>query len=236
MTADLRRRHRQPEIMDAPDLPAAQFVETLRGLGRVNAVTRSSRLMWPDIKAAARRHSGRPIRVLDVACGGADVLLALWRAAERAGAKVEFCGCDSSATAVEYAQKAAAKAGASIAFFQHHVPQDGLPDGFDVIMSTLFLHHLDEEDAISFLREAAAKARDRLVVQDLVRSEMSYWFARFGTSLLLLSDICRLDGRSSVEGAFTRAEALSLVRAAGLNQADIVQRFPFRFLLRWVRT
>ena len=104
-----------------------------------------------------------------------------------------------------------------------------------MIMSTLFLHHLDEDDAVAFLREAAAKARDRLVIQDILRSRLSYWFARVGTRLLLLNDICRLDGRSSVEGAFTRDEAKALAKAAGLEGAEIVPRFPFRYLIRWVR-
>lgn len=232
---DFAHRHRQPEMMDAPDLPPARFIETLRGLERVNAVTRSSRLMWPDVEAAAYRHPGRPVRVLDVACGGGDVLLALWRAAERSGLKVEFAGCDLSETAVGYAELAAKRAGAPIAFFPLHVTQDHLPAGYDVIMSTLFLHHLDDEGAVSFLREAAAKARDRVVVQDLVRSKLSHWFARLGTSVLLLSDICRLDGRTSVEGAFTRFEARALAEKAGLSQAEIVPRFPFRYLIRWIK-
>src|SRR5262249_41787173 len=110
-----------------------------------------------------------------------------------------------------------------------------LPDGHDVMMSTLFLHHLDEDAAASFLKEAASKARDRMVIQDLLRSPLSYWFARLGTGFLLLSDICRRDGRTSVEGAFTREEALDLARKAGLEQAEIVPRFPFRYLIRWVR-
>ena len=235
MPIDLSERHRQPEIMDAPDLPPARFDDTLEGLGRVNAVTRSSRLMWPDLKATARRHQDRPIRVLDVACGGGDVLIALWRKASRAGIRVEFEGCDGSPEAVRYASGAASKAGAPIKFFRHYVTQDSLPSGYDMIMSTLFLHHLDEEDAISFLREAALKAGDRVVVQDLVRSRLSYWFARLGTRLLLLSDICRLDGRTSVEGAFTRSEARELAREAGLQNAEIVPRLPFRYLIRWVR-
>jgi 2-polyprenyl-3-methyl-5-hydroxy-6-metoxy-1,4-benzoquinol methylase len=235
MRTDLIRRHRQPEIMDAPDLPPARFVETLKGLGRVNLVTRSSRLMWPDLKATARRHSDRPIRVLDVACGGGDVLIALWRAAQRAGLRVEFAGCDLSATAVSYAKEAAVKAGAPIAFFQHHVTKDALPGDYDLIMSTLFLHHLDEKGAISFLREAAAKTRDRIVIQDLVRSRLSYWFARLGTGVLLLNEICREDGRTSVEGAFTPAEARRLAEKAGLDGVEIVPRFPFRYLIRWVR-
>jgi 2-polyprenyl-3-methyl-5-hydroxy-6-metoxy-1,4-benzoquinol methylase len=191
--------------------------------------------MWPDLKATARRHPDRPIRVLDVACGGGDVLLALWRTAKRNAVKVELAGCDLSGTAVSYAREQAAKAGARIGFFQHRVPLDALPEGYDIIMSALFLHHLDEDGAIYFLREAAAKARDRMVIQDLVRSPMSYWFARLGTSVLLLSDICRLDGRSSVEGAFTRAEALELAHKAGLQGAEVVPRFPFRYLIRWIR-
>jgi len=232
---DLRHRHRQPELMDAPELPPASFVETLAGLRRVNAVTRSAAIMWPDLAAAASRHPGRPIRVLDVACGGGDVLLTLWRKARRTGLRCVMAGCDQSETAVTYAHAQAMKAGAPIDHFVHRVPEDPLPAGYDVIMSTLFLHHLDEEEAASFLKEAAAKATERMVIQDLLRSPLSYWFARLGTGCLLLSDICRLDGRTSVEGAFTREEALGLARKAGLEHAEIVPRFPFRYLIRWVR-
>lgn len=232
---DLSRRHRRPEIMDAPDLPAPRLVETLKGLGLVNTITRSSRLIWPDILAGARRHPGQAFRVLDVACGGGDILITLWRWAVKAGLNIEFTGCDASHEAVNYARGAAAKANACIAFFELKVGQDQVPEGYDMIMSTLFLHHLDENDAIAFLREGAAKARDRLVIQDILRSPMSYWFARVGTRLLLLNDICRLDGRTSVEGAFTRAEARELAMKAGLKDAEIVPRFPFRYLIRWVR-
>jgi hypothetical protein len=84
------------------------------------------------------------------------------------------------------------------------------------------------------LRDAAAKARDRVVIQDLVRSRLSYWFARLGTGVLLLSDICREDGRTSVEGAFNSAEARQLADKAGLDRAEVVTRFPFRYLIRWV--
>jgi len=233
---DLGTRHRQPEIMDAPGLPAPRLVETLKGLGLVNAITRSARLMWPDVVAGAKRHPGQGFRVLDVACGGGDVLITLARWAAKAGLNIEFTGCDASHDAVNYARGAAAKADACIAFFELKVGQDRLPDGHDMIMSTLFLHHLDEDDALAFLREGAAKARDRLVIQDILRGRLSYWFARVGTRLLLLNDICRLDGRTSVEGAFTLAEARELAMRAGLKDAEIVPRFPFRYLIRWVRS
>ena len=232
---DLSRRHRRPEIMDAPDLPAARLAETLRGLRLVNTVTRSSRLMWPDLLATARRHPGRTVRALDVACGGGDVLATLARWAAKASLAVELAGCDASEEAISHARQAAAYAGAPISYFALKVGRDPLPDGYDMIMSTLFLHHLDEDDAIAFLREGASKARDRLLIQDILRSRLSYWFARAGTRLLLLNDICRLDGRTSVEGAFTRAEASGLAKSAGLEHAEVVPRLPFRYLIRWIR-
>ncbi len=232
---DLSRRQRRPEIMDAPDLPAARLAETLKGLRRVNAVTQSSRLMWPDLVTAAKRNPGQRLRVLDVACGGGDVLITLWHWCAKASLDVELAGCDASDEAVAYAREAAGRAGARVTFFELKVARDALPDGYHMIMSTLFLHHLDEDDAVAFLREAAAKTRDRLVIQDIVRSRLSYWFARVGTRLLLLNDICRLDGRTSVEGAFTRKEAAQLAKAAGLHDAEVVPRFPFRYLIRWVK-
>ena len=178
---------------------------------------------------------GQTVRVLDVACGGGDVLVTLARWAAKASLAVELAGCDASGEAVSHAREVAADAGAPISFFALKVGRDPLPDGYDMIMSTLFLHHLDEDDAIAFLREGAAKARDRLLIQDILRSRPSYWFARAGTRLLLLNDVCRLDGRTSVEGAFTREEARELADKADLADAEIVPRFPFRYLIRWVR-
>ena len=104
-----------------------------------------------------------------------------------------------------------------------------------MIMSTLFLHHLDEDNAISFLKDAAQKASNRVVIQDLTRGRLSYWFATLGTSVLLLNDICKIDGRTSVKGAFTLAEARDLARRASLDHAEIAPRLPFRYLIRSVR-
>jgi 2-polyprenyl-3-methyl-5-hydroxy-6-metoxy-1,4-benzoquinol methylase len=235
MPVDLSVRNRQPELMDEPSVSAGSLIATLKGLHRVNIVTLSARLMWPDLVAAARRQPNRSIRVLDVASGGGDVPVALWKRAVRAGLKVEIDGCDVSPVAVRYAAEAAEKAGARVGFFVHRVPGDPLPDGYDMIMSTLFLHHLGDEDAEAFLRDAAAKCRDRVVIQDLIRSPLSYWFARLGTTFLLLNEICRLDGRTSVESAFTRREATALAKAAGLEGAEVIARMPFRYLIRWIR-
>lgn len=235
MTRDLSIRNRQPEAMDSPAIPDDVLIRTLDGLSLVNAITLSLRIVWPDVRATAARHPDRPIRILDVAAGGGDMLIRLHKRAARNRLSLDLAGCDISPVAIAHARTRAQAAGAPIAFFRHDASRERLPDGYDMIMSSLFLHHLDDDDAVRFLREAAARARDRVVIHDLTRSWPAFWFARLGTGFLMLNDICRKDGERSVEGAFTRQEATALAKRAGLAGAEVVARLPFRFLLRWVR-
>jgi len=173
--------------------------------------------------------------LLDIACGGGDTVLALWRRGRHAAVPIELRGCDVNPLAVWHAQECAKSARADVDFFVLDAVNDDLPDEYDVIICSLFLHHLPEQQAVAFLRRAAAAARDRLVLQDLTRSQAGYLLAKYGVLLLLCNDVCRVDGPRSVEGAFTPDEAETLMRSAGLDGGTVERKFPFRFLLRWVK-
>lgn len=235
MVPSLAIRNRQPELMDRPDLEPDRFIGSLVGLQRINRVTDSARILWPDLRAAAQRNPGRRLRVLDIACGGGDTVLALWRRGRHAAVPIELRGCDVNPLAVWHAQECAKSARADVDFFVLDAVNDELPDEYDVIICSLFLHHLPEQQAVAFLRRAAAAARDRLVLQDLTRSQAGYLLAKYGVLLLLCNDVCRVDGPRSVEGAFTPDEAETLMRSAGLDGGTVERKFPFRFLLRWVK-
>jgi 2-polyprenyl-3-methyl-5-hydroxy-6-metoxy-1,4-benzoquinol methylase len=231
----LRQRRQLPELMDRPDLSPARHEAALRGLARINWWSRSAGALWPPLAALARR-LGRPLRVLDVAAGGGDVPLRLWRRARRAGLGFRIDGCDLSPTAVAHARAEAQRAGAAVHFFQHDALNDPPPTGYDAAVSSLFLHHLDAEQAVAFLRRQAATAEYLVLVNDLERSAAGLALAHVAVRLLSRSDVVHYDGPRSVEGAFTRAEALALAERAGLYEATAEWRWPFRYLLTWVRS
>jgi SAM-dependent methyltransferase len=228
----LDRRERLPEVMDQPGLDSVRHHAALRGLARINRLSRSADIFWPHLAALSTQ---RPTRVLDLASGGGDVTLAIWRRARRAGLPLHIDGCDVSPTAIAFAAQRGVEVGADVQFFQLDLLNEVWPTGYDAIICSLFLHHLSDEEAIDLLRRAGQAARQLVLINDLVRCRTGWMLAHVAGRVLTTSDVVRIDGPLSVRAAFTRAEAAQLAQRAGLDGTTILPRWPRRFLLRWHR-
>jgi SAM-dependent methyltransferase len=219
--------------MDAPDLDRARHLHALRALERVNRVSLTAARVWAEVRMLARA-GVKPVRVLDVACGGGDALLDVARRAARHGVDVELIGCDLSEVALERA-KARADGLTTARFLTVDVLRDELPGPCDVACSSLFLHHLTRTETVALLRAMAHVTRHVLLVQDLRRSRLGYAFAWIGLHALTTSDVARFDGPVSVRAAYTLEEARALVADAGLEGAVVHACWPERFTIRWAR-
>ncbi|MEM6331041.1 MAG: methyltransferase domain-containing protein, partial [Planctomycetota bacterium] len=226
-------RHLQPELMDQPGIDARDHRQALRGLARVNWISGSAGLLWRPIRRIARAAGGVPLRVLDIASGGGDVAIRLFRLAAARGVQLDITGCDISQTAVDHATKAAEHAGAAVRFERRDALQDPPAEAYDVVTCSLFLHHLTEADAAALLRTMAASAERAVLVNDLARSRLGYALAQIGCRLLSRSPVVHYDGPRSVEGAFTLDEVRRLCDQAGLAGATVGRRWPCRFLMQW---
>jgi 2-polyprenyl-3-methyl-5-hydroxy-6-metoxy-1,4-benzoquinol methylase len=221
--------------MDEPGLSRDRHQHALRGLARINFWSGSARILWPALRDLARSSAPRSVRVLDVATGGGDIPLRLWKKARRAGVSLQLEGCDVSPVAVAHAQAAADALGADVRFFVHDVLAGVVPSGYDAITCSLFLHHLDDITACEFLRRMASAAGQVVLVNDLSRGLAGLILAHVATRVLTRSDVVHVDGPRSVEAAFTPGEARELAARAGLNGAVVARRWPFRWLLTWRR-
>src|SRR5260370_26941013 len=233
----LYRSHRrlQPELMARPDLDQPRQWHALRGLARNNWLSGSAGSLWASIRRLAEESSGQPLRVLDVACGAGELCIALRQRAARCGLTLHLEGADISSQALEYARKQAETTGAKVRFFQQAALAGDFPSDYDVVFCSLFLHHLNEEQAVNLLKGMARAARRMILISDLTRSRLGWLAAYLVTPMLTTSDVVHTDGPLSVQGAFTPAEALALAHQAGLHGATVVRRWPFRFLLTWRR-
>ncbi len=226
----MRERRRHPEIMDRLDLEGERHVYALEGLARLNAWSLSGRALWRPLARLART-SATPLRVLDLACGGGDNTIRVARQAQRTGIAMQIDACDLSDRAVRHATEQAARAGVSVRFFQKDVLTGSLPGGYDAIMSSLFLHHLDETQAVGLLTRMSRATTGMVMIHDLVRSGTGLALAHLACRTLTRSDVVRHDGPRSVESAFTIGEVRTLAGRAGLANAIVQRSWPQRFLL-----
>ena len=237
----LRRRERIPEVMDQPGIDPGDHAQALAGLRRINALSRCSAGLFAPIQALASRQPGQPLRVLDLACGGGDTVIDLALLAGRSNVPLIVEGCDISASAVAIARTNAERRGATARFFQADAlvdplpfgPDGAAPAGYDVVVTSLFLHHLGDHDAEVVLALMARRARQLVLVNDLIRSPLGYALAWAGTRLLSRSWIVHTDGPLSVQGAFQLAEVAAMADRAGLAGARIQRCWPERYLLSW---
>jgi 2-polyprenyl-3-methyl-5-hydroxy-6-metoxy-1,4-benzoquinol methylase len=225
-------RELAPEVMDDPCLEHDRHRHALRGLSRLNLFSGSAGIVWPSVAGLARREE-RPLRILDLASGAGDVPLDLWRRARRAGMDIDIRGIDVSPRAVRFAQEHAARLSAPLQFNVLDALAEPLPAEFDVVMCSLFLHHMTEHQAVLLLTKMRHAAKRIVLVSDLRRSVRGLALAFFAARLLTSSDVVRVDAPRSVRAAFTADEMKALARRARMDGAEVSGRWPFRLLMTW---
>lgn len=220
--------------MDDPALDRARHQHALDALGRAHRVSRTAASLWPAIRDAEPGRSARPLRIADFGCGGGHLSLALARLAARARVDAEIVGYDISPVAVDYATALAHRlAVRGVRFVRTDVLEDGVAGSFDAAVSSLFLHHLDEVDAVACLNAMRRAGRRLVVVSDLKRTRRGYLMAWVGCRLLSTSRVFRTDGPRSVRAAWSSAEVRALALRAGLVGATLTDHWPERFVLTW---
>lgn len=155
--------------------------------------------------------------------------------AQREGLQADFSGCDANPLCIQLARDRGASLGLPCSFFAHDAIRDGSFGEYDVVMSSLFLHHLSDDDARLALARMAAAARRAVIVNDLVRSRLNLWMVWAASRLLTRSPIVHTDAVLSVRAAFTCHELLALAESAGLHNAAMSAGGIGRATLVWSR-
>ena len=213
----------QDELLDREEGTEQEVARSLRDLERINRFLGG--------KAFLRRHvfpllnqadATRPLRILDLACGSA--VCARWIAddARCRGRKVDIVALDRSARHLRIAREEMARAEVDgypeITLLQADAARLPFQAGaFDLVVSTLFMHHLSPPDLAAMIRGWAGVCRGRLLLNDLVRDWLPYYFFLLARPLFARSPLTRHDGQVSLLRAYTPAEMRSIVERAGVR-------------------
>jgi len=225
----------ESELMDDPSLDKREHQKALAGLARLNRFGDAPGMIWDELSGLAKTPGHGGLSILDIATGSGDVPVQLARIARKAGAILSIHACDISEYALGEAKQRATKADVEVTTFTLNAVTDQIPREYDVVMCSLFMHHLPEEAVVEVLYKMKAAARKMVLVNDLLRNRKTYAMAVGASHLLSRSKVVHVDAALSVCAAFSVPEMDALAERAGLKDA-VVRPWRFgRMLLKWER-
>jgi SAM-dependent methyltransferase len=231
---DFSRRAHTPELMDSDTVDFETFRGCLKDLSKVNRLTLAYR---PTLAFLERLRSeglwpqDRPMAILDVGSGYGDMLREIKRWAAKRGLDVRLAGLDRNPWSRASAEGVAGSEGivwATEDLFDYR-------GGADVVLSSLFTHHLDDASLVRFIEWQEQTARIGWFINDLKRHPFAYFGFGVLATVMRWHPFVRHDGPVSISRAFLRKDWRATLSLAGAAKATIEDWFPFRLCVARVR-
>ncbi len=224
LTGLARRDTALTELMDDPHCDPRALAATYRRFGTVNRLVSAWGHVYRTRVRPELRALGRPARVLDLGCGGGDVVVRLAGLARRDGLDVEWVGADPDPRALDAARERS-RPGVR---FTAQGSRDLIAAGetFDLVLSNHVLHHLDAAELRTFAGDSLELARGSVLHADIARGRLAYGLYAVGIAPLATGTFLRIDGLRSIRRSYRAPE---LAAALG-SPWQVSTPAPFRVL------
>lgn len=224
-------RSEEEEIMDDLDYKGPILHDALDKLAKINQWLGGNRVTINGLKKALKNHpKNEPLTIVDLGCGGGDILRAISRYGKREGYQFKLIGIDANQHTINYA-KESSKSYHNIEFKAIDIFSEAFNQlDYDIVLTTLFLHHFKEDELVSFLKPALEKASLGIVVNDLHRHKLAYYLFK-ALCITIKNKTIIEDGLTSVLRGFKRGELETISRQL---KADYQIRWKWAFRFQWL--
>jgi len=226
-SADPRIRPEGDEILDAPDVDPALARRSLRDIMLANSLMGGTRAVMHELGAAVPFLPERAT-LLDVGTGMGDIPRRAREVAGGRGITLDTVGLEAAEWLAAAGRSSTTAAvvgdGRALPFASHSV---------DVVICSQVLHHFFEGEAIALVQELNRVARVRVIISDLLRSDLAVaglWLFSF---VLGFHPVSRRDGIMSIRRGFSPSELSTIVRAATGAEPQVRRYLGFRVTAAW---
>ena len=228
---DTRYRTDRVELMDDFALDGPVLHDTLDKLTGINRWLGGKGPTINGLKYLLKDHpKEKPVTCIDLGCGDGDMLRRVANFGQAAGYTFNLIGVDANRNTVAYGENLSANY-PNIRFVCCDVFSDEFRSlEYDVVLSTLFLHHFKEEEVSKLLELLMKKATIGVVVNDLHRHPLAYYLFRM-LCVLISNSMVKEDGLTSILRGFKREDLQRISEGAGVKSRI---RWKWAFRYQWI--
>jgi 2-polyprenyl-3-methyl-5-hydroxy-6-metoxy-1,4-benzoquinol methylase len=219
-TLDFSKRADLTEMMDEP-CSREELRACLQDLEKLNRWFFGYRpvLRWLDSLQMNKLRA--PVHIVDVGCGYGDTLRRIETWARQCEVRVKLTGCDLNPDTISIAAEASSST-SRIEWVAEDVFHYQSSEPIDIVISSLFTHHLVKNEVVRFLKWMEERARLGWFINDLSRARIPYYLLNAFSKLAGLHPFVQHDGPVSIERAFVPEDWRQMCAAVGLSEADAV--------------
>ena len=199
-------RSYQSEQLDNLELEGPVLTNTLRELAFINRLFGSTRAIRSGIQTLIEGSPVKTWRIVDLGCGGGDILVDLSEWFQSHQLPGTFIGIDGNAASIEHAKSISHHA-SNISWETADIldPDFSIPP-CDIVISSHFLYHLEEEHLIDFISRQIHVASHGWVISELIRNKWAPFGFHLACRTLGFSALTRQDGILAIERAMIPKE------------------------------
>jgi len=226
-------RSHDAELMDDFSLQGEALRDTLNKLGTINKWLGGNKVTIDGVFELLKdQPKDKTHTILDLGCGHGDLLRRIAKVGKEKGFQLQLIGIDANADAIDYAKSLSGNF-KNISYHIVDVFSEEFKNlNFDIALSTLFLHHLNDSQVISMLNHLNKKAKIGVVINDLHRHQLAYFLFKF-LGLFIKNEMIVEDGLTSILRGFKKAEIKEFSSQLKLNdQLKWCWAFRWQWILR----
>ncbi|MFD2552413.1 methyltransferase domain-containing protein [Bizionia sediminis] len=224
-------RTNDAEIMDDFSIEGPILHDTLNTLANINKWLGGNAVTLNALKSLLANYpKNRPLTIIDLGCGGGDILRRIAKYGQKEGYTFQLIGVDANKEAVVYAQQLS-EAYPNISYVACNILSEQFDAlEYDIVLATLFLHHFENEQITKLLTKLTQKAKLGIIINDLHRHAWAYYLFKI-VCIPIKNQMIIDDGLTSILRGFKRKELIAFSKQLNATP-KISWKWAFRY--QWI--
>jgi 2-polyprenyl-3-methyl-5-hydroxy-6-metoxy-1,4-benzoquinol methylase len=227
---DISQRSYQKELLDEEYIPQKDLWRNLYELNIINRMLGGHAATIKGLDQLKLKKD-RMYQILDIGSGGGDTLKAIAIWGRGRGYQFELTGVDLKQDCIDYGQKFCKKYQEIHFIKSDYKDLDSLDRKFDIIITSLFCHHLNDEELKGLFDWSVSHAETGFIMNDLHRHPVAYHSISILTKLFSRSYLVKNDAKLSVLRGFKLKEIEEFVSHIQAKTQKLFWCWPFRWVL-----